>query len=323
MSVPSQARIVGIGAAVLIVAVAGYLKGYAWPRDELRAKIEQQRVSNTSFDAALAERARVREGLKKLASSTLSAQADEATARFRSALGMMAVGSGLSGVSVNTLQPERVTNPAGPKVRTSIGRELAKQVDFSVIRGDLTGEGSLDQVLRTVAMVQNQPWVHRTESFTLTPMDKDRQRFALKLGVATVLMPDLVPKATPEPKITPLEPEATTRWAGIVSKNIFREPPLQVAKADPPPAPPPPPPAPVPPAWGEWKLTAVVETRRRIEAWVVNTKSGGSAVLNVGSTILGATFAGGSRDSAVFEIDGKRYEVQIGQTLEQRSPSSK
>jgi hypothetical protein len=56
---------------------------------------------------------------------------------------------------------------------------------------------------------------------------------------------------------------------------------------------------------------------------VVNVKSGGSAVLNVGSPILGATFVGGSRESALFEIDGQRYEVQIGQTLEQRSPASK
>src|SRR3954465_5607948 len=98
MSLPLRVQTLGVGAAVVIVTVAGYLKLYSWPRDELRGKVEQQRTSNTWFGAALADRAGVREGLKRVASTTLSAQADEATARFRSALGMMAVGCGLGGV---------------------------------------------------------------------------------------------------------------------------------------------------------------------------------------------------------------------------------
>jgi hypothetical protein len=325
MTLPGSVRPVALAGAVLVVAVAGYLKAYAWPRDALLAEIERQRSANAAYEAALNDYPRVKAGLKNMAAQTLGAQADEADARFRTLLGNIASSACGLTVVVNTVAPEKVSNPAGPKIKTpsSVKGELAKTPDFTVIRGELKGEGSLDQVMRTVAMVQKQPWVSRTESLTIAPLDKERQRFALTLGVATILMPDLAPKPSPEPKIRPLEPEATGAWAGIVAKNMFREPPMKVAKADPPPAPPAPPPAPVPPAWGEWKVTAVVETRRRVEAWVVNVKSGGSAVLNVGSTILGATFLGGSRESAVFEIGGQRYEVQIGQTLEQRSPVSK
>src|SRR6516164_4248461 len=110
MTLPTSAKQLGLAAAFVIVATVGYLKVYAWPRDERLHKIEQQRVSNTSFEAALADKARIRDGLKKIAGTTLSVQADEAVARFRTSLGMIAVGGGLGGVSVNTMQPEKVIN---------------------------------------------------------------------------------------------------------------------------------------------------------------------------------------------------------------------
>jgi hypothetical protein len=316
---------IGVTAGIIVAVWVLYLKFYAWPRDRLKSDLTKQLEANSSFQRELTKKAAILDGLKRFAGTTLSAAPDEADSRFRSGLGNIAVGAGLAtgSVTVNTTAPEKMVNPAGTKVKTNLGHLLAKQTDFTVIRGELNGVGTLEEVLHTVAIVQNQPWVHRVERLAIKPDDKDRQRFSLQLGVATILMPDKTPKQTPEPRVVPLEPEAGVRWAGIVSKNMFREPPLQVARADPPAPPPAPPPPPTPPPWSDWRLTGVIETRKRVEALLVNPKNGSSAVLNVGSAVMGATFVGGTRDVALFEIDGHRYEVQIGQTLDQRSPSSR
>lgn len=321
----SRSVLIGGGgaAAGLLVTVLLVLNLYVWPRAALRTQVENTTSANERFRSWIAERGRVKDGLKRIAATTLAARDDKATERFRSALGDLGGACGLAVSSVNSFEPEAVMSPAGAKVKGTVATELKKQIDFKIIRGELVGSGTLDQTLRMIAAARIQPWLHRIESFSLKPEDKGHERFTLRLGVATILMTDLAPKDLGDPRIVPLDPEAPTQWASIAEKNMFREPPpIRVAKADPP-APPQPPPGPPPIAWGEWKLTGVIETRRRVEAILVNTKSGGSAVLSVGSPVLGATFVGGNRDVAVFEIDGKKYEVLIGQTLEQRSLSSR
>jgi hypothetical protein len=162
-------------------------------------------------------------------------------------LNEIAEGAGMRGVQINTRKGVGVPNPVGTsKVTTPSGLRTAlrKQTDFTVIEGDLDGTGTLEQVLRVTAMVQAQPWVHRVRSFSIKPEGKERNRFNLSLGVATLMMPpELAPKESSEPpKIESLNEAARLSWAGIVSKNMFREPaPVQVAAAPPQPANPDPP----------------------------------------------------------------------------------
>lgn len=300
-------RIMLAAAALALVGVAGlYL--YVLPRQRLVRQIEAQRQRNAGYEMAQRDHPRLRESLRAHARRTLHADPDQAVHLFRTALGELATDCGLQGVQVSTREPEPMPNPGGRRLRALQGRS-----DFHVIRGEVSGTGTLEQALRTLAQLQVQPWIARLEGFTLKPEGRERERFALRAGVATLLMPDLTPADLPAPRVVPEDPAAAARWAGIVEKNVFREPPLRVARADaPPPAQPPP-----RSLLGEWKITGIIETRRGVEVLVLNTRTREAVVLTIGNTVAGATLTAAARDAATFDLAGKRVEVLIGQTLEQ------
>lgn len=320
-----------IGAAVVLgAAYGGYLSMYEWPRQELRVRLEKQLAENKSYDEPLSDRRRVQRELREFAAGTLASKPDQATARFRTALGAIATGCGIpeSAVVVNTGPLVEVTNPGGAsKLLTKLKADLKRQVDFAVMQGTLDATGTLEQVLRVAAAVQAQPWVHRVGTFSIKPEGKGRDRFVLKLGVATLLMPpDLAPKDAGEPTIAlPGDPQRA-QLAAIVDKNMFKMPPPPVIAAapEPPrPAPAPGPKPPPPPEYNDWRLTGVIESRLGTEAFLVNIKSGERMTLPAGAAVAQAKFVSGEGEKAVFEIGGEQYEVLNGQTLEQRRPASR
>ena len=140
--------------------------------------------------------------------------------------------------------------------------------------------------------------------------------FSLKLGVSTILMPDLAPKAATEARIKVVEPSAET--AAIVQKNVFKEPVAVAAAPAPVQGPGPASSAPLP--YGDWRLAGVIESRLGVEAFMVNVKSGQKLSLPPGAVVADARFVSGRGEAAVFEIGGQQYEVLNGQTLEQRRP---
>jgi hypothetical protein len=315
-----------VGAAFVGAGTLGYVYLYATPRAALDKQLSAQRATNAQYESAVKERRRVSEAIKAVASTTLGAKEDQVVARFRSMLNEIAEGAGMRGVQINTRKGVGVPNPVGTsKVTTPSGLRTAlrKQTDFTVIEGDLDGTGTLEQVLRVTAMVQAQPWVHRVRSFSIKPEGKERNRFNLSLGVATLMMPpELAPKESSEPpKIESLNEAARLSWGGIVSKNMFREPaPVQVAAAPPQPANPDPP-GPAAPPYNEWRLTGIVESRLGLEAMLVNVKSQQRMTLPIGATVAEAKFVSGAGERAVFEIGGQQFEIVTGQTLEQRRPA--
>ena len=324
MELPVWARPAGAAAGILAAVGLGYYYLYASPRAAIEAKLAAQQSLNASYESELKDRKRLSDRLKALAATTLGPTAETADPRFRSALNEILSKNGLSGVTVNTRPPQEDPNPAGaaPKFATALRGELKKQKDFFVISGDVEGKGTLEQALKAAAIIQNQPWVHRVESFSIRPEGKERERFTLKMTVATMLMPDLAPKDLPEPQINGADEGEAKRWAAILEKNVFRAPSPQppVAAA---PAPPGPAAAPPPPPYNDWKLTGLIESRLGLEAFLVNIKSGQKMALPVGSAVADARFVSGGGERAVFEIEGQRYEVSNGQTLEQRRPATR
>lgn len=314
-------------AAVVLAgsAFAGYVLLYARPLAELRTKLEGQRSANAGYEQELKDRRRVTQELRAFSAGTLGSKTDQATARFRTALGAIAVGCGIpeSAVVVNTVKPEEVNNPAGTKIKTRLRTELRKQVDFSVMRGTVEAKGTLEQVLRVAAAVQAQPWVHRVESYSVKPEGRERNQFALRLGVATLLMPaSLAPKESGDPVIQPTGESEQALWAAVAGKNMFKEPAPVVAQREKPrPEPGPKPPA--PPPYDEWRLAGVVESRLGIEALMVNTKNGQRMVLPTGAAVANARFLSGEGERAVFEIGGEQFEIRNGQTLDQRRPATR
>lgn len=317
------------GAAVSIVAgsYAAYYLMYARPLGRVSTDLATMNASNADIADAIKDRTRVKEQLKGFGTKTLSASVDKADARFRSLLSDIAADGGLfvGSVQINTFKPEWVPNPGGTAKlfrNSKFKDELKKQQDFAVIKGDLTGVGSLESVLRVMAVVKAQPWVHRIESFSIKPEDRDRQKYTLHMAIATLLAPDLTPSNMPDAEITPVPDGGKSLWAGISQKNVFKEPaPIVVVAA--PPRVDPPPVAPPRPAIDDWKLTGITEGRAGVLAMLVNTKNKQTVTLPAGSAVAEAKFLSGQGEKAVFEIAGQKFEVFNGQTLEQRRPTDR
>jgi hypothetical protein len=318
-----------IGAALVGAGVLGYWTLYENPRQDRLAALDAQLRLNSSLEVPTRERARVRQELREIGATTLGVTRDRVDAQFRAALHRIADSCRLGDVQISTKEPADVKNPIGSLRRRIAGMpDLSKQIDFRIIRGDVAATGSLEQVMRATSLIQAQPWVHRVESFSISPPGQGGdERFVLRLGVSTIMLDgDLAPREVREPEIAVLPPDASLAWAGIVQKNPFREPPRrtaenprrqdqrQVTQAPPPPPPPPPPP------YNEWRLTGVVESRLGTEAFLVNTRSDERTAIGAGSSIAGAKLVAAEGERAIFEIEGEEYEVFNGQTLEQRRP---
>ncbi len=321
----------GVGVAgVVLVGLLMYSRLYAAPRAKLLADLETSRSSINYYESKLTDALSVRDGLKAAAVNTLGDKRDTAEHRFRTTLNSIAEGCGLREIKVDNRDPSAVSNPAGQltgqqRLPGAFGAALRKQADFSVIRGTVRGIGSLDQVLRATAAISAQTWVHRVESFSVKPIGVERERYELKLAVATMFLPELAPKSAPEPARVELTAAASDAWRPIVDKNVFRVPPPVVVTQ----APPPPPPvnqaplAPAGPTYAEWKLTGVVESPKGCEALLVNVKTNERSTLVVGATVLDAVFESGKGERAVFRIAEDRFEVVMGSTLDQRQPVSR
>lgn len=313
---------------VAVLGVSSYLyqTRYAAPRAELVASIESTRASNDRAEEGLAVRHTIRRRLKTLTASMLGGTGSVVEHELRSAVRLTVEAQGLGGVLINTTKP-RV--PANPYTKTrrgtnrSLSRMLRDQRDFAVIRGSLSGHGSLEQVLATIAAVDIQPWIQRIESLSIKPVNDQRRDFELRLGFASMYVPDLAPDSGVGLAIMPLDGGQEARWSAIASKHVFRYDP-------PPPAPPPPvvvvaqpdppPSAPPPPAYHEWTVTGVVESARGAEVWLVNMRTNERRALTPGAGVLGATLVSASGESAVFEINGEQFTFQTGQTLANRRP---
>ena len=53
MTLPNSLRALALTGAALVVALVGYLKVYAWPRDAVLADIERQRSANAAYEARM------------------------------------------------------------------------------------------------------------------------------------------------------------------------------------------------------------------------------------------------------------------------------
>jgi hypothetical protein len=310
--------------ALLFVAYMAYQRLYAKPRGELAAQLATARQSIDLYDSKLEGAPSVGDALKGVAAGTLGDKLDTAEHRFRTTLNSIAEGCGLRDIKVDNRDPDAVRNPAGQQQQMTprFWKKLREQVDFSVIRGTVGGTGTLDQVLRATAAISAQTWVHRVESFSIKPIGAEKERFQLKLAVATMFLPDLAARSAPEPARVELTASAADAWRPIVDRNVFKVPvPVVVAVTPDPPAPAPvDQPTPAPPAYAEWRLTGVVEGADGSEALLVNVRTNERSALPVGGAVLDAVFESGQGERAVFRIAAERFEVEMGSTLDQRQP---
>lgn len=332
---PTRSRLIVWG-VVGVASCVGYLLYttlYAGPRDKLltrRAGLQSEisRVQEITEDDP-----KLRKDLKAIAETTLGKQLDVVSHRFRSYTARLVGDAGLENVVVEQGRPTDEKNPVGQRMPSSVPSNLRtaarEQVNMSVIRGAVTASGTLEQVGIALATLRAQPWIHRIEGVQIRPSGSDRQRFNLRVELATLYLPDLV-TTDREPTIAAASEEQLKVWKAFASRNIFREPkPKDRSPGDTPPpitvvqpsgndATPPV----VAPDYANWRLTGVVSTARGTEAFFYNAKTGEKLTVRIGGVVLDATLISADGESAELEIAGKRFRLNNGDSLAARQPAS-
>jgi hypothetical protein len=312
------------GFALLLVA---WHVVYTKPRGDIQAQIDATNLNIAGLNGVLDSEYDLRKRGKAIGGTTLASKQDALEHRFRSGLSRIGEQEGLAGVVVDDVAPTDQLNPLKDVkgVSSSLKSALRRSPDFQLVRGTLKGTGTLEQVLRTVAVVQAQPWVHRVEGFTLKPHGQNREQLEVRLDVATLFAPELLGNAEPAaPQVAAAGPEAEGLWRAVALKNVFRKPapaqarPVEVAQA---------------PAGGgaapqvfapyeDWKLTGIMNGRNGTEAFFTNVKTGAKVTVPRGGQVLDAVLVDGSGEQVVVEIGGKKFVLSNGQTLAARRPQS-
>lgn len=317
-----------IGAAGMLAAGwVAYERLYASPVRERREAIEEAISAARRLDEQLDEASAIRRGLRTIGATTLGKKEDLAIARFRDGLTAIAERNGLTGLVVSSGPPTMVPNPAlRERLSTAFKNKLrARRGDFAVIHGRLKASGPLESALRTLAVVQAQPWAHRVSGFSMVPVGKDREWVELQVDVSTIFVSDLAP-GDGEPLPTDPAPGLESVWRAVASKNMFRHPPPRESTAAPvvevAAAPPAKPPArDLLASQGDWRVAGLVVSGSRCEVTLMNTRSGERVMVSPGGSTSGATLVGSDGERAVFLIDGAEFEFLPGQTLAERRPA--
>jgi len=321
--------------AVVAGAAYGYRKVYALPRAALQAEIDASRGATERLEDQLRGQFDIADRMRACGATTLGIKLDEVSARFRDGLSRIAESQGLSAVTVDHGEPADIKNPLlnVSGIPSGLRKALRNPADFSVLRGTVRGTGTVEAALKTLAMAQTQPWIHRVDSFSLKPIVAKpgigEDRCELRIEVATVFAPEFALKgAISDPTIAPPSPDAETMVQFVAGKHSLAKvlgkpkavPVVAVAAA----APSATPDAPAPPRqfapYEDWKLTGIVVGRDGPEAFFVNTKSAQRLAVQKGGSVLDAVFIDGSGEKAVFEIGGSRFEIVNGETLAARRP---
>lgn len=322
---------VGVLAALGLAGWLGYTRMYARPRAALLKEVDQYRSGLAAREVELTQLGPLRERLRRLASTTLGSTDEQVSAGLRSATAEVLGSVGLRDVTVATGAPAAMKNPAASRIEEVRDRAARNQPDFYAMTATASGVGSLESVLRGIAALQAQAWAHRVDQWSISPVDKNRDRFELSVELTSIFFPepDLRPAVVAQAGAKAWQPLSESRFApyrSILARMAFKAPP---APAPAPAAPQQP--APSQPAaaaapqqpYGEWLVTGVVAGRNGVELWLKNSKSGKTATLSRGEQVLDATFVEAEGETATLEIGGARFIVALGQTLADRRAASR
>lgn len=318
--------IVQAGCIAGALVVAGGLGWWTLDRGVV-ADIETLEQDITKAEARIEFREKQAATLKRdegtvqdIATRTIAGSPEKGVHTLRLALTALAEAAGLRDVSVTSRHAGGAVNPGSREL--SVLKGLKEVRDFDVIAGSLSGRGDVDQVVRTLALLDTQPWPRRTGRVSLTP-EEGGSVIRLAIDVETIVLADLPPEEfTPEP--TPLDAEREALITRLASRNVFAPPPPP-SKPEPKPDPPKPEPTrkptpkpPQAPPYADWRVSGVVEVGSVAELWLTHANSGQTLLLTQGESHLDAVFAGVQDGMAIISIGGDRYALALGETLASR-----
>jgi hypothetical protein len=334
----SRVKLTVVVVGVLAVVGVGWYAAdrvYLSPAAEKKEELASLRGDVDALSEALIRGERVKERWGVITSRMLASSDQEVEHLVRTLVSRAAVEAGLKEVVLSHGEPRGETNPATDR-RSKLSKRLRDAIEegpgFRVLRGTVRGSGSIEEVVRALAVLEAQPWMHRIESVRVEPSGRDRNVLDLTVAFATMFAPGA--KVESPGVEEPLAEPSAERLASLmkmVGSNPF------VAPPPPPPEPEPTrvvqkpvaPPAPPPPPYDRWRVAGVVETAGgaaegagpRVEVLMVRSDTGESRVLTPGQGVLGFTLESADGESAVFAGLGSRWTVGVGQTLAARAPA--
>ena len=313
--------LIGIGViGGLLVVFAAYRSVYAKPMAEMRETLRTWHKGKDQMQRSLGDATKVKTRLASIEATTLGPTGELAEHRLRSLLTDLCGQGGLQEYVIACREPKAVGNPAADENPAEFNREMRRQADFLAIETTVTGRGSLDACMHTVALLETQPWLHRVSGVSIQPRGKERTEFDLTAQLVTIVMPDLASDATGEnAQVVPVD---QSQWAAVTSRNPFiaapppPEPKVEVVQTPPPPSEPKPKPKPL----GDWVVTGVMRTSGGGEAILSNRKTGESRVLSLGGEVMGMRVSSILVDEVVMTEGESGYRVALGRSLAEREP---
>lgn len=290
-------------------------------RTDLLTQIQQRERVLEQFSRERRDLRAMRARLQEIADGSLGGSAEVVDAALRERLNRIVEEIGLASTSVTTGQPVTRGSPAARRMGRNPARGTA---DFLEMDGTVTGDGSLEQALRLVHRIEAEPWHKRVNSVSLNP-SADGSRVKVSVRLTTMFLPGRQPSPNAGSAVLASYDAASfDRYARFAAMQPFQvpPPPVRVTEAPPPPPPPTPPAEVKPPPfpYGKWALTAVTESSRGPEAWLLNRESGESVTLALGGKLNEAELLAVRGDQAEFRIGESRFLIAVGTTLRDRQP---
>ena len=303
-----------VAAGVLYVA---YTSIHAGPMNEMRSRLASWSGGKSQMQSSLRDSTRVREELKAIADTTLGNTPELAEHRLRTLLTELCTSAELSEYVIACKEPKPIGNPAANEKPVEFSREMRRLADCIIQETTITGQGSYEACVQTIAMLEAQPWLARVSNVSIQPAGKERKLYSLVVGVTSIVMPDLAEDTTGESAY--VHDIGADRLAQSMVRNPFvatAPNPVVVARDDSPP------PAPKlkPKPYGDWLVSGVMQTPTGGETILSNSKTGASRSLGLGGQILGLTIDAIEGHYVMLSEGESGYRVALGQSLAEREP---
>lgn len=323
-------RLIVLAGGLTLAGLGGLTAYRAWyltPKRALDTEIDRYKRAVAQREDELLGVTTERQRLRALGASSLGRSEEQVAAEARSAVNQIAMQLRLIDPKVATRPAAAVNSPATIKAEDLGVRRGLLSTDFYEVPITFTARGDLEAVIRALATLDAQAWVHRIDRFVLTPSGPKRELVDLTLDMVTLYLPEAEFASVRDPQAARwAEPDAAAleRWMVIAKADRFREPapprvaPVTVQQEPKAPSKPAPPSG---PGYGDWRVSAVVRGRVGWEVWLAGSGRAGEGttrVVRVGDKVLDATLVEASGERAVFEEGGKRFAVGINKSLAER-----
>ena len=197
-----QLFVPGIAAGCVVAGLVGWLQGSGRISSERTALFERRTQFVGAMEAVRAQREAKPEWATRenaVIARTLGDGVESVDSALRQRLYALGEAAGLEDLTVSTVGNRARGTPARKAFRRSaVEKPLRDAPDFVEVTATLGGDGSIESVLRLLAMVDTDGWIKRITSVRLDP-DKTGVRLHVSLRIVSLFVPGHAPEQPPAP----------------------------------------------------------------------------------------------------------------------------